>query len=121
MLSLAQAIRTFQHGALSPVEFFAQIERVLATDQGNSGHLLAILDEEHTNFPLPPDVYVEVKRRIESMDQPKKKSDADETRVLTNHQGKLPQGTIERSFEAQPETCASWRPPTASPTSPSKF
>lgn len=95
MVSLAQAIRTFQHGALSPVEFFAQIERVLATDQGNSGHLLAILDEEHTNFPLPPDVYVEVKRRIESRDQPKKKSDVDETRELTQfgNQVKLPVGT----------------------------
>ena len=85
MANLAQAIRTFQHGALSPVEFFAQIERVLATEQENSGRLLAILDEEHTNFPLPPEVYVEVKRRIEGRDPAKIKAEAeaDDTGALT--------------------------------------
>lgn len=65
------------------MEFLAQIERVLATESENSGHLLAILDEEHTNFPLPPEVYVEVKRRIESRDQVKGKADADDTGALT--------------------------------------
>jgi serine/threonine protein kinase len=84
MGGLVHAIRTFHRGALSAGEFFAQIDQVLATDHGNSGRLLAILDEEHTNFPLPPEVYVEVHRRIENMEQAKEKPDSDETRVLTN-------------------------------------
>ncbi len=84
MANLVQAIRTFHRGALSPVEFFAQIDQVLATDHGNSGHLLEILNEEHTNFPLPPDVYVEVHERIKNMENPKEKPDSDETRVLNS-------------------------------------
>ncbi|MBI2275940.1 MAG: protein kinase [Dechloromonas sp.] len=104
MADFVQAIRTFQHGAVTPVEFFAQIERVLATDQSNSRHLLAILNEEHTNFPLPPEVYVEVKRRIERMDQPKPKADGDETRLQTNlsNQVKRPEGAADGKSAAPP-------------------
>ncbi|MEO8411607.1 MAG: serine/threonine-protein kinase, partial [Propionivibrio sp.] len=83
MGSLVNAIRTFQRGALSSVEFFAQVDQVLATDHGDSRHLLAILEEEHTNLPLPQDVYVAVHKRIEDMEQAKEKPVADETRALS--------------------------------------
>lgn len=81
MLSLSSAIRTFQSGGLSPSDFFARIDQALAVDEASCERLLAVLNEEHTNFPLPPDVYVEVQRRIESMEQSKPNLSADETRV----------------------------------------
>jgi serine/threonine protein kinase len=84
MANLAQAIRTFQKGGLSPNEFFAQVDRVLATDQANSARLLEILSEEHTEIPLPPEVYSEVERRIEHREEAKQGFSADETRVQPN-------------------------------------
>ncbi|HJW25232.1 MAG TPA: serine/threonine-protein kinase [Rhodocyclaceae bacterium] len=84
MPSFANAIRTFQNGGLSHNEFLAQIDRVLANDQGNSARLLEILKEEHTNFPLPPDVYEEVQRRIEHRGDTRADGADDETRVQTS-------------------------------------
>lgn len=60
---------------------------MLAVGSGDSGQLLAILDEEHTNFPLPPDVYVVVHQKIEDLEQAKGKADSDRTRVLTSLSG----------------------------------
>ncbi|MGE5469721.1 MAG: protein kinase domain-containing protein [Bacteroidota bacterium] len=81
MAGFAQVIRSFQNGGLSVKEFFALIDKVLASDQGNSGRLLAILKEEHTSLPLPPNVYDEVQRRIESRVQADEPPTGDETRV----------------------------------------
>lgn len=90
MANLASAIRSFQSGAWSPSEFFAQIDRILANDQGNSGRLLAILKEEHTNFPLPPDVYAEVQRRIEHVGEDEKEAaQGEETRLQTRSDPRL--------------------------------
>lgn len=65
MPSLAHVIQTFRSGALSSGDFFAQIDRVLAANPSKSAHLLEILSEEHTKYPLPPNVYAEAQRRIE--------------------------------------------------------
>jgi serine/threonine protein kinase len=81
MPSLANAIRSFQSGSLSHNEFFAQVDRALATDQSNSARLLDILSEEHTRVLLPPDVYSELQRRVEHLTEPKQSPGEDETRV----------------------------------------
>jgi serine/threonine protein kinase len=84
MDSLARAIRTLQSGGLSQKEFFAQVDRVLATEQAGSERLSEILGEEHTRIQLPPDVYAELQRRIKHAVQPKQSLGADETNVRTN-------------------------------------
>lgn len=66
MASLTNAIHLFQRGGQSREEFIAQVDQALASDKTDSAQLLEILSEEHTKFPLPQDVYVEVQRRIES-------------------------------------------------------
>jgi len=67
MASLSHAIHAFRSGGLSPNEFFAQVDRVLATNEPDQAKLLEVLSEEHTKLPLPPDVYAEVHRRIEHL------------------------------------------------------
>jgi eukaryotic-like serine/threonine-protein kinase len=84
MDSLARAIHTLQSGGLSQKEFFAQVDRVLATEQAGSERLSEILSEEHTRIQLPPDVYAELQRRIRHAVQPKQSLGADETNVRTN-------------------------------------
>jgi predicted Ser/Thr protein kinase len=88
MASLANAIRSFQSGSLSHNEFFAQVDRALATDQSNSARLLDILSEEHTRVLLPPDVYSELQRRVEHLTEPKQSPGGDETRVQTKSGGR---------------------------------
>jgi serine/threonine protein kinase len=83
MASLANAIRSFQSGSLSHNEFFAQVDRALATDQSNSARLLDILSEEDTSVLLPPDVYTELQRRIEHVVESRQGQAGDETRVQT--------------------------------------
>ncbi|HZX31894.1 MAG TPA: serine/threonine-protein kinase, partial [Rhodocyclaceae bacterium] len=93
MANLANTIRTFHSGALSPNEFLAQVDRVLASDKANPAHLLEVLKEEHTNFPLPPEVYAEVQKRIRHREKPPARPDDDETRVqITPAQRPPPQG-----------------------------
>lgn len=84
MANFAQAIHAFQSSALSQEDFFAQVDRALTTEQASSAHLLEILGEEHTKFPLPHDVYAEVQRRIERFSKSTQSSSADETHVRTN-------------------------------------
>ncbi|MDP3843216.1 MAG: serine/threonine-protein kinase [Oxalobacteraceae bacterium] len=84
MANFAQAIHAFQSSALSQEDFFAQVDRVLTTEQASSAHLLEILGEEHTKIPLPHDVYAEVQRRIERFSKSTQSSSADETHVRTN-------------------------------------
>jgi len=108
MLSLANTIRTFQSEGLSPSDFFARVDQALAVDQASCERLLAVLNEEHTNFPLPPDVYVEVQRRIESREQSKPNLNADETRVRTKLGERVaaqvaPAGKADERSAADPE------------------
>jgi serine/threonine protein kinase len=84
MASLSNAIRAFQTGNLSHNEFFAQIDRVLASDRTDYTRLLEVLSEEHTKLPLPPDVYAEVHRRIEHLAVPEQNANDDHTRMQMN-------------------------------------
>lgn len=84
MASLTQAIRSFQNGGLSHHEFFAQVDRVLASDQGNSAHLLELLDDEHTRVQLPPDVFAELQRRVEHVTASRNGMTANDPSVSTN-------------------------------------
>lgn len=84
MANFAQAIHAFQNSALSQEDFFAQVDRVLTTEQASSAHLLEILGEENTKIPMPHDVYAEVQRRIERFSKSAQSSSADETHVRTN-------------------------------------
>lgn len=79
MPSLAHVIQTFRSGALSPSEFLAQIDRVLAANQSDSAGLLEVLSEEHTKYPLPSNVYAEAHRRIEHSAESNPQPTADET------------------------------------------
>jgi serine/threonine protein kinase len=79
MPNLANVIQTFRTGALSSSEFFAQIDGILATKSSNSAHLLEILTEEHTKYPLPPSVYAEAHRRIEHSGESTRRLAADQT------------------------------------------
>jgi hypothetical protein len=83
MAGLVNAIRSFRSGGLSHNEFLAQVDRIVATDQADSTRLLQILNEEHTNFPLPDDVYAEVQQRIEHPPEATGNSISDDTRLQT--------------------------------------
>ncbi|HEY0844475.1 MAG TPA: protein kinase [Noviherbaspirillum sp.] len=84
MASLTHAIRSFQNGGLSHHEFFAQVDRVLASDQGNSAHLLEILGDEHTRVQLPPDVFAELQRRVEHVTASRNGMTANDPSLHTN-------------------------------------
>ena len=84
MANFSQAIRAFQGNTLSHEDFFAQVDRVLATERVGSARLLQILGEENTRIPLPHDVYAEVQRRIERFSESTQSLGADETRVRTS-------------------------------------
>jgi len=84
MSSFAHVIDSFRHGGLSPNEFIAHIDRVLAANQSNSARLLEILTEEHTKIPLPPDVYAEAHRRIEHSAESVPGTTDDETRAVNS-------------------------------------
>lgn len=93
MAGLANAIRIFQSGGLSHHEFLAQVDRALAGDPANSARLLEILDEEHTHFPLPPEVYAEVQRRIEHREGVEAAPGGNEPRLQPHATSRsLPQG-----------------------------
>jgi eukaryotic-like serine/threonine-protein kinase len=84
MASLAQTIHTFQSGDLSRNEFLAQVDRVLATENGSSTRLLELLKAEHRRAPLPDDVYAEIQRRLARLASSKQNVSAEETRLQTN-------------------------------------
>ncbi|HJV88613.1 MAG TPA: protein kinase [Noviherbaspirillum sp.] len=83
MASLGHAIHSFQNGRLSHKEFFAQVDRVLGSDDTSPAHLLQLLDDEHTRVQLPPDVYAELARRVERLLEEKQKTGTTETRMQT--------------------------------------
>ncbi|WP_141104146.1 serine/threonine-protein kinase, partial [Noviherbaspirillum denitrificans] len=83
MASLAHAIRNFQGGGVSHNEFFAQVDRALASSGADSTKLLEILDDENTRGHLPPDVYAELQRRVERVVESTRSMNGNETRVRT--------------------------------------
>ncbi|MGZ3253423.1 MAG: serine/threonine-protein kinase, partial [Burkholderiaceae bacterium] len=110
MASLAQTIHTFQSGDLSRNEFFAQIDRVLASEPANSSRLLELLKAEQTRTPLPDDIYAEVQRRLAYVAASKKPSSIDETRLQTSIGDRLTP-----PLDA-PTNIAPHEPPAASPS-----
>ncbi len=106
MASLGHAIHSFQNGGLSHKEFFAQVDRALASEDTNTAHLLEILGDEHTRVQLPPDVYAELARRVERRLDAKQKSGATETRMQTRFDERLTSPSTrgeEGEFMSEPE------------------
>ncbi|MFL9868208.1 protein kinase [Paraburkholderia fungorum] len=67
MASLAHVIRDYQRGELSRDEFVAQLDSTLTTEGLGPTQLLEMLGVAHRKTPLPDDLYVEVRRRIEQL------------------------------------------------------
>ena len=83
MASLAHAIRDFQSGALTQEALIAQLDNTLTTEGLGSARLLEILGEAHARKPLPPELYAQVRRRIEQMPVSSMAAGVEETRVQT--------------------------------------
>ncbi|MEH6435891.1 serine/threonine-protein kinase [Massilia sp. DD77] len=83
MDNFAQAIHQLQSGALQRPEFFAQLDRVLASTTDSAGHLLEVLSVEHARKSLPSEVYTEVQHRIERLIATRQRNGGDDTFVQT--------------------------------------
>ena len=65
MVSLVNALKSFQSGSLSREELFAEVEQMLQGGRVNESWLLRTLEEENTKVPLPEDGCEVVHSRIE--------------------------------------------------------
>jgi len=83
MDNFAQAIHQLQSGALQRPEFFAQLDRVLASTTDSAGRLLEVLSTEHARKALPVEVYTEVQHRIERLIAARQRAGGDDTFVQT--------------------------------------
>jgi eukaryotic-like serine/threonine-protein kinase len=86
MASLAHAIHSFQTGDLSEYELLAHVDRVLASDNTESARQLKeLLSDDHTRIMLPPEVYAELRRRVQqreqAQEQPRRNTDGEATRM----------------------------------------
>ncbi|WP_233804800.1 serine/threonine protein kinase [Paraburkholderia sp. HP33-1] len=84
MASLARVILDFQSGVLSRDEFVAQLDSALATEQLGPTRLLETLYAAHGQTPLPEDLYLEVRRRIELLRLSNVPAGGEETGVQTS-------------------------------------
>jgi serine/threonine protein kinase len=83
MASLARVIHDFQNGELSRDEFVAQLDSTLTTEGLGPTQLLDMLGTAHRKAPLPDDLYVEVRRRIEQLRVSNVAAGGDETGIQT--------------------------------------
>ncbi|MDH6151925.1 MULTISPECIES: serine/threonine-protein kinase [Paraburkholderia] len=83
MASLARVILDFQSGELSRDEFVAQLDSALATEQLGPTRLLETLYAAHHRSPLPDDLYLEVRRRIELLRLSNVAAGGEETGIQT--------------------------------------
>ncbi|OAJ52167.1 protein kinase [Paraburkholderia ginsengiterrae] len=83
MASLARVIHDFQNGELSRDEFVAQLDSTLTTEGLAPTQLLEMLGAAHRKTPLPDDLYVEVRRRIEQLRVSNVAAGGDETGLQT--------------------------------------
>lgn len=83
MASLAHVIHDFQSGALSRDEFVAQLDSTLTTEGLGPTQLLEMLGAAHRKAPLPDDLYLEVRRRIEQLRVSNVAAGGDETGIQT--------------------------------------
>ncbi|XUW91731.1 serine/threonine-protein kinase [Burkholderia sp. M6-3] len=100
MASLARVIHDFQNGELSRDEFVAQLDSTLVTEGLGPAQLLDMLGAAHRKAPLPEDIYVEVRRRIEQLRLSNVAAGGDETGIQTTVEipsarsaGAIPAGT----------------------------
>ncbi|MBC8747307.1 MULTISPECIES: serine/threonine-protein kinase [Paraburkholderia] len=84
MASLARVILDFQSGELSRDEFVAQLDSALATEQLGPTRLLETLYAAHHQAPLPEDLYLEVRRRIEQLRVSNVAAGGEETGIQTS-------------------------------------
>ncbi|RZF26024.1 serine/threonine protein kinase [Paraburkholderia sp. UYCP14C] len=83
MASLARVILDFQSGELSRDEFVARLDSALATEQLGPTRLLEMLYATHSRSPLPDDLYLEVRRRIELLRVSNVAAGGEETGIQT--------------------------------------
>ncbi|MGF6985382.1 hypothetical protein QFZ99_004923 [Paraburkholderia atlantica] len=83
MASLARVILDFQSGELSRDEFVAQLDSALSTEQLGPTRLLETLYAAHHQSPLPDDLYLEVRRRIELLRVSNVAAGGEETGIQT--------------------------------------
>ncbi|WP_025599391.1 serine/threonine protein kinase [Burkholderia sp. WSM2230] len=83
MASLARVIHDFQNGELSRDEFVAQLDSTLVTERLGPAQLLEMLGAAHHKAPLPEDLYIEVRRRIEQLRVSNVAAGGEETGIQT--------------------------------------
>ncbi|ASL47042.1 Serine/threonine-protein kinase PK-1 [Burkholderia sp. AD24] len=83
MASLARVIHDFQSGELSRDEFVAQLDSTLTTEGLGPTQLLEMLGSAQRKAPLPDDLYVEVRRRIEQLRVSNVAAGGEETGIQT--------------------------------------
>lgn len=83
MASLARVIHDFQSGELSRDEFVAQLDSTLTTEGIGPTQLLEMLGSAQRKAPLPDDLYVEVRRRIEQLRVSNVAAGGEETGIQT--------------------------------------
>ncbi|MFT4069946.1 protein kinase domain-containing protein [Paraburkholderia sp.] len=83
MASLARVIHDFQSGELSRDEFVARLDSTLRTEQLGPTQLLETLGAAHRQTPLPGDLYLEVRRRIELLRVSNVAAGGEETGIQT--------------------------------------
>ncbi|MBW0449575.1 DUF4384 domain-containing protein [bacterium M00.F.Ca.ET.228.01.1.1] len=83
MASLARVIHDFQNGELSRDEFVAQLDSTLVTERLGPAQLLEMLGAAHRKAPLPEDLYIEVRRRIEQLRVSNVAAGGEETGIQT--------------------------------------
>ncbi|RKT22781.1 serine/threonine protein kinase [Paraburkholderia sp. RAU2J] len=83
MASLARVIHDFQSGELSRDEFVAQLDSTLTTEGLGPTQLLEMLGAAHRKTPLPDDLYLEVRRRIEQLHVSNVAAGGEETGIQT--------------------------------------
>jgi serine/threonine protein kinase len=83
MASLARVIHDFQNGELSRDEFVAQLDSTLTTEGLAPTQLLEMLGTAHRQTPLPDDLYIEVRRRIEQLRMSNVAAGGEETGIQT--------------------------------------
>jgi hypothetical protein len=83
MENLADTIRLFQAGSLGRPEFYARVDRLLASTAEGVSSLLRTLNEAHRRAPLPIDVYAELERRIAQAIEARQRQGSEDTYVQT--------------------------------------
>jgi serine/threonine protein kinase len=76
-------IHDFQSGELSRDEFVAQLDSTLRTEQLGPTQLLEMLGSAHRQAPLPEDLYLDVRRRIELLRVSNVAAGGEETGIQT--------------------------------------